>query len=179
MLSMTFGVEGIKCIQVFVYRPVQTYWGSKSTIYWDIMPCSPLKVNWHFCSACHLFLHWFFARLTLRPWRWRRYVPPKRRLTFNGLHGVISRKIVLFITTAVRTSDPTYMVRIIWERYETVLWLTANFMKQVGWKGNASDMKSRGRGSFRISAATPIIPTQDFRDSPQSLQANARKVGLS
>jgi hypothetical protein len=23
-------------------------------------------------------------------------VPPKRRLTFNGLHGVISRKIVLF-----------------------------------------------------------------------------------
>jgi hypothetical protein len=36
-----------------------------------------------------------------------RYVPPNRRLTFNGLHGVISQKIVLFITTAVRTSDPT------------------------------------------------------------------------
>jgi hypothetical protein len=33
-------------------------------------------------------------------------VPPKRRLTFNGLHGVISQKIVLFITTAVRTSNP-------------------------------------------------------------------------
>jgi hypothetical protein len=33
-------------------------------------------------------------------------VPPKRRLTFNGLHGVISQKIVLFITT-VRTSNPT------------------------------------------------------------------------
>jgi hypothetical protein len=30
-----------------------------------------------------------FARLT-RPWKWRRYVLPKRRLTFNGLHGVIS-----------------------------------------------------------------------------------------
>jgi hypothetical protein len=28
-------------------------------------------------------------------------------LTFNGLHGVISQKMVLFITTAVRTSDPT------------------------------------------------------------------------
>jgi hypothetical protein len=27
-------------------------------------------------------------------------------LTFNGLHGVISQKIVLFITTAVRTSNP-------------------------------------------------------------------------
>jgi hypothetical protein len=30
-------------------------------------------------------------------------VPLKRRLTLNGLHGVISQKIVLFITTAVRT----------------------------------------------------------------------------
>jgi hypothetical protein len=26
---------------------------------------------------------------------------------FNRLHGVISQKIVLFMTTAVRTSDPT------------------------------------------------------------------------
>jgi hypothetical protein len=25
-----------------------------------------------------------------------RYIPPKRPLTFNGLHGVISQKIVLF-----------------------------------------------------------------------------------
>jgi hypothetical protein len=25
---------------------------------------------------------------------------------FNGLHGVISKKIELFITTSVRTSDP-------------------------------------------------------------------------
>jgi hypothetical protein len=29
------------------------------------------------------------------------------RLTFNGLHGIISQKIVLFITTAVRTANPT------------------------------------------------------------------------
>jgi hypothetical protein len=32
-------------------------------------------------------------------------VPPKCLLTFNGLHGVISQKIELFITTAVRTSN--------------------------------------------------------------------------
>jgi hypothetical protein len=31
----------------------------------------------------------------------------KRRLTFNGLHGVISQKIGLFITIAVRTLNPT------------------------------------------------------------------------
>jgi hypothetical protein len=46
--------------------------------------------------ACHLISRRFLARLILRPWRWRRYVPPKRRLTFSGLHGVISQKIVLF-----------------------------------------------------------------------------------
>jgi hypothetical protein len=33
-------------------------------------------------------------------------VPPKRRLTSNGLHGVISQT-TLFITTAVRISNPT------------------------------------------------------------------------
>jgi hypothetical protein len=29
--------------------------------------------------------------------------PPKRRLNFSGLHGIISKKIELFITTGVRT----------------------------------------------------------------------------
>jgi hypothetical protein len=33
-------------------------------------------------------------------------VPLKLRLNFTGLHGVISQAIVLFITTAVRTSNP-------------------------------------------------------------------------
>jgi hypothetical protein len=35
----------------------------------------------------------------------------KRRLTFNGLHGVISQKTEPFITTAVRTSDPVIYLR--------------------------------------------------------------------
>jgi hypothetical protein len=38
---------------------------------------------------------------------WKYHVLPKRQLTFNGLHGVISKKIELIITTAVRTSHPT------------------------------------------------------------------------
>jgi hypothetical protein len=33
----------------------------------------------------------------------------KRRLTLNGLHGVISQKLIFFITTAVKTSNPTYL----------------------------------------------------------------------
>jgi hypothetical protein len=39
----------------------------------------------------------------LRPWRWRRYVPPKRRLTFNWLNVDVSQKIGLFITTTLIT----------------------------------------------------------------------------
>jgi hypothetical protein len=46
-------------------------------------------------SACHLLLRWYLARL-IKPWRWRRYVPTKSRLTLNGPHGVISQKAVLF-----------------------------------------------------------------------------------
>jgi hypothetical protein len=52
---------------------------------------------------------WFLAWLTFQPWRWRRHVPPIRRLALNLLGGVISQEIELFITTttAVKTSDPT------------------------------------------------------------------------
>jgi hypothetical protein len=35
----------------------------------------------------------------------------KRRMTFNRLHGVAAQKIELFITTAVRTSDPASISR--------------------------------------------------------------------
>jgi hypothetical protein len=56
--------------------------------------------------ASHLLSRWFLAWLILRPWRWRRHVLPKRRLTFSGLYGVIYQKIELFIATAVRTSNP-------------------------------------------------------------------------
>jgi hypothetical protein len=43
-------------------------------------------------SACSLVC-WTI----LRPWTWRRYVPPKRRVQLYGLHGVISQKMILFI----------------------------------------------------------------------------------
>jgi hypothetical protein len=67
-----------------------------------------LTVNY---SACHLLSHSYLVRL-IQPWRCRRYVPPKCWLTFSGLHGIISQKIVLFIITAVRTSNPIYNVMV-------------------------------------------------------------------
>jgi hypothetical protein len=41
------------------------------------------------------------------PWRWRQYVPPKRRFT-QVLHGATFRKTAFFIVTAVKSSNLTY-----------------------------------------------------------------------
>jgi hypothetical protein len=46
---------------------------------------------------------WFLASLTLRPWRWRRYVTSKRRAA-SKLPCVTTQKTTLFI---VKISDPT------------------------------------------------------------------------
>jgi hypothetical protein len=107
----------------------------KSSIFWDIMQCSPLKVNQCFRGTCQLPSSGSKYKtskkknsmkaggrwLCLPPafmlvscsahsltWRWRRHVPPKCHLTFNRLHGIISQKTELFITTAVRTLNPTW-----------------------------------------------------------------------
>jgi hypothetical protein len=52
------------------------YWRVSSSGIWRRV------VRW----ACHLIACWFLLKLFLRPWRWRRYVPPKRRLQLNRLH---------------------------------------------------------------------------------------------
>jgi hypothetical protein len=67
-----------------------------STIFRDITPYSPLKVNRRFGGtyrfhlhgrrisrarnqrACRLLSRCLFYQLIIRSWRWRRYVPPKR-----------------------------------------------------------------------------------------------------
>jgi hypothetical protein len=84
-----------KCLKVFLSVNAQ-HWSM-----WLVMvPSSVLKMEalvYSFeRSACHLLSRWFLAWLIFRPWRWRRYVPPKRPLTLNRLHGVISQKMVLF-----------------------------------------------------------------------------------
>jgi hypothetical protein len=73
----------------------------KSVVSWNITPCSTLKVNLRFGGTYRLqlatsFHAGFLLSLFFRPWSWRRHVPPKRLLTLNGLHGVMSQKIVFF-----------------------------------------------------------------------------------
>jgi hypothetical protein len=83
----------------------------KSIIFWDMTPCS-LSCNRRFGgtyrlhlqgwrnkqepaskqnSVCHLLV---LASLFLRTWKWWRYIPLKRRLQLNRLHGVISQKMI-------------------------------------------------------------------------------------
>jgi hypothetical protein len=78
------------------------------------MPCSSLSVNPRFGVTYRLHLQgrknklskkpaWkhvanyfqagFLLNLFFRPWRWRRYFPPKRWFTLNGLHCVTSQKM--------------------------------------------------------------------------------------
>jgi hypothetical protein len=56
-------------------------------IFWDMTTCSPLSLNRRFGGT---YRHHLQGRLKL-----------------NGLHGVISQKMILFKTTSVKTSNPT------------------------------------------------------------------------
>jgi hypothetical protein len=68
----------------------------KSSVFWDITPCSPLKVNWRFGGTCRLHLQGrrvsqvrnllvacFLAWLILRPWRWGSHVTPETSVDFQ------------------------------------------------------------------------------------------------
>jgi hypothetical protein len=56
-------------------------------------------------TAYHL-VNTFLARLISRPWTWRRYVSPKRPLTFNGPHGAVPEGGTLH-NHRCETSNPT------------------------------------------------------------------------
>jgi hypothetical protein len=65
-----------------------------STVFWDVMLCSPVEVHGHFggtYSFC-LLLTW----LNFRPWRWMQYSALKHQWTSTRLHGVTFQILVLF-----------------------------------------------------------------------------------
>jgi hypothetical protein len=71
----------------------------EATAFWDVTSCSPLNVNQRFGGIYRLHIQGrtITRERNQRESEWQLwYVPPKRRLTFNGLHVVISKKIALF-----------------------------------------------------------------------------------
>jgi hypothetical protein len=139
-----------------------------STIFWDIMPRNPLRVNRRFGRIYCLHLQGYFpAWLILRPWRWRRYVPPKCRLTLNGLHGVIFQKMVLLIYQPVRffdDQDNLQMWEILtltdWPIYWVIDWLITcckgGLVYSVCWRlgphcGRVIPYIAAGNGAFTLS----------------------------
>jgi hypothetical protein len=61
---------------------------------------------WFLCKLPKKFILGWNAFVT----RWKcmeTTYSSEKSLTFTGLHGVVSQKIELFLTTAVRSSDPT------------------------------------------------------------------------
>jgi hypothetical protein len=100
-------------------------------IFWNITQCSLMIFNRPFGRICSFHLQdrirqvinqrkvgismalllpascWLLMSLILLPWRWKLYIVPKSRLTFNRLYADISQKIEFFITTAFRTLNTT------------------------------------------------------------------------
>jgi hypothetical protein len=88
-----------KLLSVNIWSPCQRFeQGSfQSSIFWDIRvtPCSLLKVNSRFAGTfcLHLqglLLHVGFLLAYSLTLKMDANVPPKSRLTFSGLHGIIS-----------------------------------------------------------------------------------------
>jgi hypothetical protein len=65
----------------------------KSPIFWDTTPCSPLEAS-ALLAASFALVSWLAYSSTMKTGA---TCSSESRLTFNGLHGVISQKIGLFI----------------------------------------------------------------------------------
>jgi hypothetical protein len=75
----------------YTYRHTDWWGGLWSTIFWDITPCSPLRINRRFRGTYRLHLQGRKSKQSKNP-AWEQVAS--------------SRKMVLFKTTAVRTSNP-------------------------------------------------------------------------
>jgi hypothetical protein len=133
----------------------------KSTILWHITPCSPLSVNRFFGRIYRLHVQGRKNKLSKKPvWkqeRWKRYIPPKRRLTLNGLHGVISQKKVFWIRVYyLRHACPSvhrYLIRELMIVCHEIV-CTGKFHQAVSTdsKYSYSQKQATATGTSRVSA---------------------------
>jgi hypothetical protein len=91
-------------------NPQQTF-ERRSIIFWDMTLCGPFSCTQRFRGT---------YRLHFQGRRWRWDVSPTCRVQLNGLHGVISQKMIFFITTAVKTKNPTFERRFLLSRIQSI-----------------------------------------------------------
>jgi hypothetical protein len=85
------------CLFYYTVSDDSVEWPVSSECWVGKNKMTSMKAGGKQSRTCHLLSRWSLAWLILQPWRWRRYVRPKYRLNFNGLHGGISKKIVLYV----------------------------------------------------------------------------------
>jgi hypothetical protein len=120
----------------------------------NVTLCSPLKVNRRFRVTTLPTLglksstreetgmkHWllptlcpFLACLTLQPWRWRRYVPPKRLLAFSGLQ----ENITLQVYPCFRLFTYTNIT----------VWVSSKFILQTGFGAHPTSYPNVPRATY-------------------------------
>jgi hypothetical protein len=92
---------------------------------------------WETADCSHLLTLVLRSRIFL-PWRWRRYVPPKRRFNSLELHGSTSQKTAFFIVTAVKTSNLTLFPEVFRVRSANLL---SKLVINSIWKGSWTTYK--------------------------------------
>jgi hypothetical protein len=121
------------------------------------------------------------------PWRWRRYIPPKRRFT-QDLHDATSQKTAFFIVTAVKTSNQMDIERSDIFRFCACRWKWMRvILNHIKWMPRPTSSSSppspiiaSSRGPTRAQIAGPIHysssgSTQHAKHSPE----RTRKAGRS
>jgi hypothetical protein len=132
----------------------------KCSVFWDVTPFSPLKVNRCFggtCSLCLLpLLLWLLALFSLQPWMWKRWTAPKFRVTFTGLHVIISQKIepLLIIRSCCTlqkmligcSNEGGWDWKDIWQA-----WSMQNLVKKnLKWKNNLGKLGVDGKNIIKL-----------------------------
>jgi hypothetical protein len=75
----------------------------KSSIFWDIMPCSLMKVIQLFRGTCHSHLQ----NQRISQAKNQHVASIKHSSSLSRLNSIITHEIELFITTAITTKNPT------------------------------------------------------------------------
>jgi hypothetical protein len=151
-----------------------------NAVFWDAASCISC-INRRFGGMYRLYLQdrrirdlgtsvsrWLQRSRIFLPWRWRRYIPPKRRL-IQDLHGATSQKTAFFIVTAVNLKSYTVgsqiTVRLSALRAGRPLTPPGKFLIVIsvrGWVDPRAIVRLEGLGKLKKSTELIVTRTRDL-----------------